>query len=322
MWIRRGLLALNRPGLGIGRLVGAVVSDENYLDDPVGVATKAWIKGGCKDAPNGSLMRTHPIGVIGIRLSEEQTWKLAIDVGHTTHVDPRCSVSCCILVALIRGLLRGDITTTEDVDACIERAYAFVLASPALMNPGNEKVQTVDVKGRLHRADFEHYAYATDLEDLALDEPEKIGYVYKCLGSAIWALRMAIRPSSRVNPAISLIRHTPDIFEDLTTRLVLEGGDADTNAAAASAVLGAYVGYSRLPAIWTKGLSHSSFLYRKSQRLVKALGVLGAVPELDLDGNEAILADGESRERERPWEERVADEWTVKQWGRRRGGRS
>lgn len=299
VWAHQGLLALDRPGLGIGRLVGTVVSDKKYLDDPIAVATKMWIRGGYKDAPNGSLMRTHPIGIIGVGLTEQETWDFSIAVGHTTHVDPQCTVSCCILAALIRGLLRGEITNNQDVDECIERTYAFVLASPALMNPGNEKVQTIDVKNRLHRKDFERYVYATELKDRDLDEPDKIGYVYKCLGSAVWALRFAIRTPSNSDAAFGLNYLSLDMFETLTEALVLEGGDADTNAAVACAVLGTYLGYARLPAYWTNGLAHASFLQRKTTRFIKALGIVGVVPELDLEGNEAVLADGEWRERER-----------------------
>lgn len=68
-------------------------------------------------------MRTHPIGIIGIGLSEEETWQLSVDVGWTTHVDPRCTFSCCIQVALVGGLVRGNMVCEEDVDACIERSY-------------------------------------------------------------------------------------------------------------------------------------------------------------------------------------------------------
>jgi hypothetical protein len=74
-------------------------------------------------------MRTHPIGVIGVGLSEKDALELSISVGWTTHVDPRCTVSCCIEVALIRGLLRCEIIDEEDVNACIERCYKWVKES-------------------------------------------------------------------------------------------------------------------------------------------------------------------------------------------------
>jgi hypothetical protein len=126
IWIEQGLLALDRYACGIGALVDRVVSDPDYLENLAGVATAAWIDMDRNAAPNGSLMRTHPIGIIGVGLSELKTWNLVINVGSMTHVDLRCTVSCCIQVALIRGLLRGEIVNETDLNKCIERSYWFV----------------------------------------------------------------------------------------------------------------------------------------------------------------------------------------------------
>jgi ADP-ribosylglycohydrolase len=96
VWISQGLLPLNRHACGIGALVGSIAKSERFLEDPIRLATYKWEKGGRNAAPNGSLMRTHPIGIIGFGLTEEETWRLAVDVGSTTHADPRCKVACCI----------------------------------------------------------------------------------------------------------------------------------------------------------------------------------------------------------------------------------
>ncbi|KAF2821257.1 hypothetical protein CC86DRAFT_411554 [Ophiobolus disseminans] len=71
IWISQGLLALDRHACGIGALVGSVVDDVKYVGNPTEIATRKWIKTKRKAAPNGSLMRTHPIGVIGVGMSEE-----------------------------------------------------------------------------------------------------------------------------------------------------------------------------------------------------------------------------------------------------------
>jgi ADP-ribosylglycohydrolase len=62
--------------------------------------------------------------------------------------------------------------------------------------------------------------------------------VYKCLGSAIVLLRMAMRALARRDDPIS----AETLFEELIVNFIMEGGDADTNAAVAGAVLGAYLG--------------------------------------------------------------------------------
>ncbi|KAF2279271.1 ADP-ribosylglycohydrolase [Westerdykella ornata] len=271
IWIEQGLLALGRPPCGIGRLVGGVVTRSDYLFDPVARATKEWVNAGRKVAPNGSLMRTHPIGVIGVGLHEEEAWRVAAGVGRTTHVDPRCTLACCISVGVIRGILRGEVNDENDLDALMERAFEWVCAQPNLANPDSDP-DIVDLSGRLHREDFTRYVYANRFEDLELDDRDKIGYVYKCLGSAILALRLGMRATRNQQGALP-----PDsIFEDIMADLIMEGGDADTNGAAAGALLGAWLGYSQLPPHWKNGLKHRDWLANKIGRLIRAVGIEGS----------------------------------------------
>lgn len=273
IWIEQGLLALGRPPCGIGALVGSVVSHSDYLKDPADMATKRWIKSARHAAPNGSLMRTHPIGVICVALPEEEAWKVAASVSKTTHVDPRCVVSCCISVGLIRGLLRGEILSEEDMDKAIERAYDWMFAQAELMNPGLDPNLTEwEIKRHLDRKEFEHHVYAKSFEELKLDSTREMGYVYKCLGSAILILRLGIRANGR--DAIP----SKASFEDLMTELIMEGGDSDTNGAAAGALLGAWLGYSNLPPHWANGLAHRTWLMSKVERLTKFVGILPGRP--------------------------------------------
>lgn len=180
IWISQGLLALDRHACGIGALVGGTVQSKNYLNDPVGTATQRWGHSGRYQAPNGSLMRTHPIGVIGVGMSEVETFELSAGIGRTTHVDPRCVVSCCIEVALIRGLLRGDILDEKDIDACIERTYDWVKGQPELMNPGfDEELTKYEIDRHIERKEFERHVYAKTLEELKLDEPNKVSLYHQ-----------------------------------------------------------------------------------------------------------------------------------------------
>ena len=107
-------------------MVSSVVGHTKYLEEPHKITAAKWESSGRKAAPNGSLMRTHPIGVIGIGLHEEDTLSLSIDVGWTTHVDPRCAVSCCIEMALVRDMLCGEIMNEAHVNDCIERCYKWL----------------------------------------------------------------------------------------------------------------------------------------------------------------------------------------------------
>ncbi|KAH7351376.1 ADP-ribosylglycohydrolase-domain-containing protein [Pyrenochaeta sp. MPI-SDFR-AT-0127] len=308
IWISQGLLALDRYACGIGALVGGTVQSKNYLDDPVGTATQRWVHSGRYQAPNGSLMRTHPIGVIGVGMSEVETFELSVGIGRTTHVDPRCVVSCCIEVALIRGLIRGEILNEKDVDACIERSYDWVKGQPEIMNPGlDEELTKFEIERHIERKEFERHVYAKTLDDLKLDEHNKIGYVYKCLGSAIVLLRLAMRKTAVLSVA-SGPPAAETVFENLVVDLIMEGGDADTNGAAAAALLGAYLGYAKLPSHWTLGLAHKEWLIQKTGRLAIASGVAKGFlqPEKDeaSDGGVGLRT---SKELDHRWALLVAD---------------
>lgn len=267
--------------------------DSRFLADPVGSATERWVKSSRHVAPNGSLMRTHPLGVIAIGCSEEEAWQLSVDVGRTTHVDPRCVVACCISVGLIRGLLRGEILDEENVDAAIERAYQWVHGQPRLMNPDSSTELTEsDLERRLERGDFESHVFAKTFESLALDDKQQMGYVYKCLGSAVLALRLAVRSGTGLSSEKGWTCKK-SYFEEIMVNLAMEGGDADTNMAAAGALLGAYLGYTNLPPHWALGLAHKSWLMSKINRLTIAVGITPGklLPEEDeaCDGGKGLM---------------------------------
>ncbi|KAF1926928.1 ADP-ribosylglycohydrolase [Didymella exigua CBS 183.55] len=268
-----GLPALDRPAFDIGVNVGAVSGSKQFLQDPFKCATGRWIKGGRVAAPNGSLMRTHPVGVIGVNLTEEQTWRLSVDVGRTMHVDPRCVVACCISVGLIRQLLCGQTQTEQDMDAAVERAYKWVRKQYDIMNPDPSAGLTESqIRKHLDRQEFAMHVYAQTLETLQLDDQMKMGYVYKCLGSVILALRLVIRRILRISIAVGMIEEA-ELFENSIVQLIMEGDDADTNGAATGALLGAYLGYANSPLHWRSGLAHKQRLMTKVERLTVAAGV-------------------------------------------------
>lgn len=93
-------------------------------------------------------------------------------------------------------------------------------------------------------AEYIDKAYYNGIESLELDEPSSIGYTLKALGSALWCLF-----------------HAND-FEEGLLKVVNEGGDADTNAAVACAMLGAKFGYTSIPQKYTDGLTRKSDLMR------------------------------------------------------------
>lgn len=273
-WASQGLRALERPPLGIGHTIGQVVLNPEYLVDPTETAKKFWIKSKRNAAANGSLMRTHPLGLICVFKSEEDAFDLAARVGRLTHVDPRCVVSCCLQVGLVRGLLRGEIRNERDLDETIERAWMWINSKEAYLDPEHEDpIQNPPssdnpTKSLLDQEEYRKYCYAKTLEELQLDDSQKMGYVYKCLATGIFCLRSVITQQIK-----SMERCGAELFEKLIVDLIMEGGDADTNACVAGALLGAWFGFDRLPPRWSEGLRERNWFVQKSQCVLYRMGI-------------------------------------------------
>ncbi|KAF8251777.1 ADP-ribosylglycohydrolase-like protein [Wilcoxina mikolae CBS 423.85] len=283
-WCSQGLRVLDRLPLGLGRTVKTVVDNPVFLADPTQAAKRNWINSRCENAANGSLMRTHVLGVITLSMTKEEAFGIAMEVGQVTHFDPRCVVACCIVTAVLRGMLRGEVVGEKDVDEIVEDAYTWVCEREW----GEEtKIPVLD------RGEFEKYVYATEIKELQLDDARTMGYVYKALGAALLLLRRAMRaPSSDTG-----------VFKRLIQELVMAGGDADTNACVAGALVGCWVGFTALPTEWREGIQHREWLLEKTEGLAEAVGVVkggyrgSEDPDTAFDGGKGILGEEELRER-------------------------
>lgn len=294
VWVRNGLRALDTLPFGLGRTVGFVVRNSSFLEDPEGRARDVWVKSGKTVAPNGSLMRTHPLGVMCISRTRTETFETAARFSVITHVDPRCIVSCAIGTELVRGLSRGEYTDESHIDAVIEAALEWypkwAAARDAAAGRETEKLD----REELYRHVEVSYFHELDLASDAM------GYVYKCLGSGILALRLAIRHMATTTTPLSLQAST---FDLVIVTLITKGGDADTNACFAGALLGAYLGYRALPPHWKDGLRHGYWLMRKAESLSRLLGVTPGTysgkedTDTAVDGGRGLLTDAEMEKR-------------------------
>jgi ADP-ribosylglycohydrolase len=266
IWVEQGLRALDTLPLGLGRTVGAIVRNKAYLDEPEGTARKHWITCNYNAAPNGSLMRTHPLGLMCLDKTPEQTFEVAASYSVMTHVDPRCIISCAIGTALVRGLVLGDITSEGHIDETIDRGLKWwTLYRERQMEDASRKGEP-----DLDMEEFYRHAKLEQLSDLELADGYKIGYVYKCFGAGVHLLRLAMRSGNTMQAQIS-------IFEPLITDLIMLGGDADTNACFAGALVGSYLGFKALPPHWRDGLKYGDWLLDKSEALCAVLGLVDAV---------------------------------------------
>jgi ADP-ribosylglycohydrolase len=93
-------------------------------------------------------------------------------------------------------------------------------------------------------ADYIDLAKNRSISGISLDERHSIGYTLKTMAAGLWALK-----------------HND--FKKCIQEIIHEGGDADTNAAVAGAVLGAKLGFGKLPKDWVNGLLEKEKLEAK-----------------------------------------------------------
>lgn len=237
-----------------------------------------------------------------------ETFRIAAQISRTTHIDPRCTVACCATTALVRGLLRGEVVDETGVDSILDQAFSYVHGNESLRNPGHEDsaippASKEQDEALLDRDEYVKNTRETHYSDLELDDSQKMGYVYKCLGSAVLALRLAMRATISKTLSMSATRN---LFEETITDLIMQGGDADTNGCVAGALLGAWLGYSRLPGHWLQGVHHHDWMLWKCEALSRQIGIGGELlEELEKsadtapDGGRGLFSEKELNDRER-----------------------
>ena len=93
-----------------------------------------------------------------------------------------------------------------------------------------------------------------DIRELELQDENSVGYTLRCMSAALWAYW-----------------HAKSFVEGLLA-VVRAGGDADTNAAVACAVLGARYGYDAIPNEYKEGLVYRDQLDSVVEGLIQVFG--------------------------------------------------
>lgn len=152
----------------------------------------------------------------------------AIKVCQITHYDPRCVASCIAVSLAISKLLQGVNN--------IENLIAEIATEVTEYHP--------DI------AEYFARSQNASIEALQLAEPKGMGYTLKTMSAGFWALQ-----------------HLSS-FEDGILKIIHEGGDADTNAAVAGAILGAKFGYKSIPQHWIDELAYKTELEKRVEQLI------------------------------------------------------
>ncbi|XP_071082757.1 ADP-ribosyl-[dinitrogen reductase] glycohydrolase-like [Haliotis cracherodii] len=235
-WSRNGFPELgDRVGMGIGTTTAKVIANPEFVTEPH-KAAREWWESGKMAASNGAVMRTCILGV-------QQFWDTeavahnALDICRTTHYDPRCqastvAVSVAISLMLMRAPQHLKRSGKYRVNKIIQDSFQKAAACLETQEQKKELKSFLEMK---------------NIRNLRLSESGKIGYTYKCLGAGFWALKQKD-------------------FRKALQKIVMEGGDADTNGAVAGALLGCKLGMSALPASWVANLKHKAWLDDKIEK--------------------------------------------------------
>ena len=293
-WKDEGFKGLgDQGGSGLGQSTKQVIQHPSFKEDPTEAAEAVWRNGGCKAAPNGAVMRTAVTG-LAFFWDEEIVTANTLAFCRATHADPRCAASCIVVAECVRRLtLRAAITggcidgykhSGETISCIIESA---VCKAEALLM---EMYATAASEGETSTPDSRNvveelrtHSTATSLEALSLDDGRAIGYTFKCLGAGIWALRQ-IEASLELHGAAAFdtssveklfdkadSQRLPEAVAKILHVVTAAGGDADTNAAVAGALVGVAVGYENLPRKWLMALPYAQWLEAWVEKLLYML---------------------------------------------------
>lgn len=266
----------------------AVLANPLYQTNPQKAAVEVWKTKNNLRGANGALVRAPLLGIIkfwdGTTVIENTT-----ECCRITHPDPRCMISCVIASTIIARLLRGqDLeieanmtpipspTTTSKcsnnfidnlrVDYKLQALVKNVVETnkPMLIAPQTDPLFITPETNMKQMESYYHqlvdYCLPNCLEELGLDDEANSKDTFRCLSAAIFCLTREIPP-----------QHETEYFKKMLMDIVMEGGEADTNATVAGALLGARLGYSQLPTEWVVGMKRWEWLEDKVEEFCALL---------------------------------------------------
>ncbi|MDX2301608.1 MAG: ADP-ribosylglycohydrolase family protein [Microscillaceae bacterium] len=239
-------------GRGLGQTAYEVLTHPAFLSNPSAVAKEVWLKSNKNGAANGGIMRTAILGIWQykdanmIKYNAEKVCKI-------THYDPRCVGSCVVVSLAVSELLKGNKNIDRLLSYLSEEADAYDARIREYISPQKYSNFFVNALGHLVHQESEIPKLSSDITDLKLSEPDSLGYTLKAMGSGLWALAYA------------------ESYEDGISQIIHEGGDADTNASVAGALLGTKFGFSSIPKPWVSGLLRREYLEEKVQKLIQVI---------------------------------------------------
>ena len=225
-------------GRGIGITTEAVIQGLRRDRQPPNAA-RAIYESRDGIAPNGGVMRCAPVAIArrsdSAQLIADSAWTCAV-----THYAPTCQWSCIIVNAVIAQFLNGN---EPDMSTLLHAAQ----------DDGCPDLLAISLRDGIPADVLESIATGETLpagNEWLLRRHGLIGHTLLAMQFGLWAAA------------------TPLNFEDGLIASVNSGGDTDTNAAVAGAVLGARYGASAIPQRWLDCVPERGRIEALADRLV------------------------------------------------------
>jgi ADP-ribosylglycohydrolase len=246
-WLFNGFPELgDTGGVGLGRNVAWVLRHEKFLDDPYFASRDVWVYSSGFSHEDGAIMRCAMAATFN--KPKDEIIEYTISLCKVTHYDPRCVAGCTYIVSCIYDFIRGE----KDINSVMNIAERIALDVIGKIDYVDD---TVDYSLDDYITKFKKYIKRGKEEDI-----ENINF---CKGSSRshnkYPLYCGIYAMKQLLKGVG--------YKEIIDTIILQGGDADTNACVAGSIVGSYLGYNRLPTDVLK-LKHHTWLLRQISKQI------------------------------------------------------
>lgn len=213
-WYRGELESRGLRAASINQNTSFLLSNAEYIADPQKAAASMWEMSKKQFASAECLSRA-------VVCNEEDLLGLIL----ATHADPRCLRAAKLYHNILRRLEEDPV---PDIDKLLR--------------------DSIDASGARDDTELSQWvqtAFTGPLSGIDLNSMQKTNYVYRGLACGVYALQVI---------KMAIKHNKIPCFKKMIAAVACCGGSADINCALAGAVIGAYLGHSKLPQEWIGAL--------------------------------------------------------------------